>query len=245
MGLALGLGLGITFSNNADWVYGLGWSALWEASYAGSPWVAKAGSGSLADATNPPAVGGAVNGFTPADFDGTNDKLDGAAASNYVDTGVGTSSTVVALVFVDTVGVAQPTPSDGECLVGLRLSGTLAIDVSTSGTRGSIFDGSLKMTTPAFVACSTGAWHLVWMRWTGGSMTHGVDVAPTPGQTPASTNGPIGLSSLLRIGANYDASIAPQCADFKALAVGAIKRGLTDSEINALAAYWRTKFGLP
>jgi hypothetical protein len=59
-----------------------GW---WRASYSGAPWVGTSsagGSGSrdLTEATNPPSTGSALNGLTPADFDGTNDTLSNATA---------------------------------------------------------------------------------------------------------------------------------------------------------------------
>ncbi len=64
---------------------------FWRGSFGGSPWVgvsSQGGSGSrnLTEATNPPTAGTAVNGFTPALFDGTNDELTGAACSNFITT---------------------------------------------------------------------------------------------------------------------------------------------------------------
>lgn len=60
---------------------------LWRGSYSASPWVGTAsagGSGSrdLTEATNPPSAGTAVNGFTPAVFDGSNDQLGNALLSD-------------------------------------------------------------------------------------------------------------------------------------------------------------------
>lgn len=67
-------------------------SGWWRASYAGSPWTptASAGSsgsnGNLAEALNAPSTGSAVNGLTPAAFDGADDILTSAnAMSTYID----------------------------------------------------------------------------------------------------------------------------------------------------------------
>lgn len=65
-----------------------GW---WPGSFTGSPWVGAASAGSsgsrnLTEATNPPSTGSALNGFTPAVFDGVNDVLGGAACSNFITT---------------------------------------------------------------------------------------------------------------------------------------------------------------
>lgn len=63
--------------------YGLtGW---WRGSYSASPWTGVASAGSsgsrdLTEATNPPAAGAAVSGFSPAQFDGSNDILANATA---------------------------------------------------------------------------------------------------------------------------------------------------------------------
>lgn len=65
-----------------------GW---WPGSYSASPWVGAAslgGSGGrdLTEGTNPPSAGSALNGFTPAVFDGVNDELSGAACSTFITT---------------------------------------------------------------------------------------------------------------------------------------------------------------
>lgn len=75
-----------------------GW---WRASYTGSPWVGTASAGSsgshdLSEATNPPSTGSAQNGFTPADFDGTNDQL---ANANAISTFISASAWFIWSVF--------------------------------------------------------------------------------------------------------------------------------------------------
>lgn len=59
-----------------------GAAAHWAADYAGSPWQDLVTSEDLSEATNAPSVGTTVNGFDPADFDGTNDKLTSTSAAS-------------------------------------------------------------------------------------------------------------------------------------------------------------------
>lgn len=64
-------------------------SGWWRGSYSASPWSGTAsaggsGSQSLSELSTPPAVGAAVNGFTPVSFDGVDDQLSGASTSTFV-----------------------------------------------------------------------------------------------------------------------------------------------------------------
>lgn len=220
------------------------WTARYEASYSGSPWVPVAGTaGNLSEATNPATVGAAVNGFTPADFDGVDDLLSGANGSSFVAGGAGTSSTILALVYVDAVAAdaVAGSPQLNEGIIALNGAGFVGIGISVAGSRPFVNDGTYKQTTPASVACSTGAWHMIWMRWTGGAMNHGVDVAPTAGQTAAVTNGPSNLAFALRVGVNFGTAFA----DLKMLALLTVKSGLADADINKITTGYRCHFALP
>lgn len=79
---------------------------LWcRASYGGSPWVGVASAGgsgarNLAEAVNAPAVGAAVNGLTPANFDGVNDILTNATAMSTIASA--SAGTIILLARVDT-----------------------------------------------------------------------------------------------------------------------------------------------
>lgn len=93
IGLGLGLGLGGRAGGSAAAFdpATLSLTGWWRASFAASPWVGVASAGSsgsrdLTEATNPPAVGSALNSHASADFDGTNDKIGTAlTAADFTD----------------------------------------------------------------------------------------------------------------------------------------------------------------
>lgn len=91
LGLSLGLGSrGVAASAPAFDVTTLTATGLYRGSFSGSPWAGTAsagtsGSKSLAEASVPPIAGTAVNGKTPALFDGTK-QLGGVSLANYLTT---------------------------------------------------------------------------------------------------------------------------------------------------------------
>lgn len=59
----------------------------WRGPYSGSPWNNTSGAYGLTEATNPPSVGTAVNGYTPVVFDGADDQLaNGSTMSTFITT---------------------------------------------------------------------------------------------------------------------------------------------------------------
>lgn len=148
----------------------LAMSLLCRASFGGSPWAGTASAGSsggrnLAEATNPPSVGAAVNTFTPADFDGTDDQLTNATT---ISTVCPDAEGSIGCLFYADAAAADPGASsyyqnpsflvnagDGYLGFGFNASGVvLGSYDSTSGT----FDA---VSAPA----STGAWHFGQARW--------------------------------------------------------------------------------
>ena len=147
-----------------------GW---WRASFASSPWAGNASAGTsagrdLSEATNPPAVGAALNGLTPADFDGTNDILSSAEDSDtFFDQN---AQSVIALVYLDVAGVADfpsapyqentITGSDGAGDWGLSLSSASGVRFWRQLILGLAYN---SVTAPI----STGAWHLIECKYDG------------------------------------------------------------------------------
>jgi hypothetical protein len=148
-----------------------GW---WRGSYAGSPWTPTAsaggsgGNGNLAEATNPPATGAAVNGFTPADCDGTNDIL---TAANQLSTYVTAAAGSIVVLFRADVAAADGLVYDSPGLVGDNLGFLLGF--TDAGVRPGIYDGSSWKELS--VACSAAAWHAAQFKWSGGTMYCRVD----------------------------------------------------------------------
>jgi len=152
-----------------------GW---WRASYSGSPWAGTASAGGsdlieLAEATDPPATGAAVNGYTPADFDGTNDLLTANAASNAL---FGGSGSFVCLLYADAAvtdggagtfyqyGTLFSDPTNAEACFGLSNSGFIA----------SVLDSTVNY-IEASTACATGGWHLAQCKFDGSNLKVRVD----------------------------------------------------------------------
>jgi hypothetical protein len=143
-----------------------GW---WRAPFTASPWVGQAG-GNLAEATNPPSVGAALNGFAPPDFDGTNDVLrHGNDWSTFV---TGAAGSVLVLFNADVAAAAAADKYDDPSLVSDDNFG-FSLGFSDGGVGIAYFDTAWVQ--PARIACSASAWHLAKARWSAGTLEHGVD----------------------------------------------------------------------
>jgi hypothetical protein len=144
--------------------------SVWlRASFAASPWegVASAGtSGShdFAEASTPPSVGTALNGFDPADFNGANDVLVSAdTMADFVDddcSGVVLFNAAAASADAG-AGSRLNNPQffgDGNALIGFGFS-SAGVHLAAWPTVGG---GAVERV----VACGTGAWHMARFRLT-------------------------------------------------------------------------------
>lgn len=139
-------------------------SGWWRASYTGSPFVGRAsagGSGSqnLTEATNPPAVGAALNGLTPADFDGINDVLGGATLATFQGAAAWSLSL---LLKIDTIIATAA----GEGQILSDTTGTFGVGTNTASNVILVeqYDVSWKRHTAAI---SAGAYTLVQAKYDG------------------------------------------------------------------------------
>lgn len=141
-----------------------GW---WRAGFGGSPWVGTASTGAsgsrdLTEATNPPSAGASQNGFTTADFDGTDDKLsNGTLITSFVSDAAGS----IAVLFNADTAAADAGAStfyNNPALVA-ETGGRLAVEFSTAGVGIGTYNGSSWNAVRA--ACGTGGWHLAQARW--------------------------------------------------------------------------------
>lgn len=158
----------------------LNFTAWFRGSYGGSPWNGTAsggGSGSetLSEATNPPAVGASLNGYTPADLDGTNDKL--AWSGNVADFILGLNFSFAALVNMD-AAFADPGATNwtSPAFLGASDSGhDIQFCYTSSGFRIEWFNGA----TDEYVtsAASTGSWHFLQARMGSSTLEYRVDSA--------------------------------------------------------------------
>lgn len=138
-----------------------GW---WRADYAGAPWVpsaSKGGSGSIGNLTahtGTVSVGTKQNGKAPAHFAGAQDMLHASDITAFVSKQQGT---VLALLKPN-AAVAPTGNVYDDPAVFHDNNADLCITYSTSGFGVAGYDGAYKTKQ---VACATGAYHLVMMRW--------------------------------------------------------------------------------
>lgn len=211
-----------------------GW---WRPNYGGSPWVGSTSAGAsggrtLTEATNAPSIGTAVNGHIPADFDGTNDILNGIALSNYITTGAGT---VIVLAFIDSVVASTGLARSDEGVVGQAGVNFIAMGVSSSGLRTSAFDSAHRECGPT--ACSTGAWHMLMMRWNGSVLEQSVDLGTV---ASVACTGPSTITANLKIGANASTAFF----DGKVLEVITASSYLSDATLANIKSYFNTRYAL-
>lgn len=208
-----------------------GW---WRASYGGSPWTptASAGgsgaAGNLAQVTTPPGVGAAVNGLTPADFDGTNDFLANAGTA-FVGAAAGTC---IAVVWIDTYG-ADGAGYDEEQIF-CDNGGFFGLSVGSAGVHGWIYPDNAGY---ASKAATTGAWHIVCMRW--GAGVTGLLVDSAAEATVVSGSATTGGS--LRVGSNY-ANLS--FFDGKILDIMFMATRISDANYANVKTYANARYGL-
>jgi hypothetical protein len=211
-----------------------GW---WRASYSASPWVgtesAAASSGrNLTEGTNPPATGSAINSLVTADFDGTNDRLNGAACSTFMTVSAYSGWALVNLDAINTNNTSNyflndiilATTGTAEWCVYLRSSGP-TVGVTNTNAAG------------AAAAISTGGWALVQFRF--GSGTTEIRVNSGSWVTASQSN----VSSLAANLAVGDCA-ASGFLDGRIADIGLLKTRLDDTAFNNLKSYINSRYGL-
>lgn len=192
--------------------------------------------GNLTEGTNPPAVGAALEGHAPPDFDGTNDVLQ--SSTDWGSLVSGTDGTVLVLFNADTAAAPATAAYDDRPLVCDDNFG-FNLGFSSGGVCPAFYDGGWKPAAPSRVACSTGAWHLAKCRWSGGTLGWGVDsgamttTAVGALQTFAGcklTLGRVQISSTLR----FDGRIAELITSSSAIA---------DADITKVRNYCAQRYG--
>ena len=140
-------------------------SGYWRASYTGAPWAAVATAGtSLANgnlaAGVAPGVGAAVNGKTPATFDGSTQYLDNATDATVLYSASG--SGIIALVQVN--GSVAPSGSTyDDAAIAIDGNADYGLTSTTSGITAMVYSGGYVTRTVA----TTAGFHLIMMRHDG------------------------------------------------------------------------------
>lgn len=208
----LGLGLGLGFQNGAASVFDpatLSLTGWWRASYSGSPWVGTAsagasGSRNLTEATNPPTAGTAVDGFTPARFNGTNQKL--GHAGPVATTFVSTTQWSTWVMFKATAAFAFGADNQRYNSPHFWCSDDSGVGVGfdSNGINVHQADNSPAQRDTK-IACGTGAWHVLFAWWDG-SLLH-LQLDNGSPVTTACTSMYSGVSyAALLVGCNWNGS---------------------------------------
>ena len=197
------LGVGGRASQQQDFDPGtLGLTGWWRAPYSASPWVGTpseglSGNRNLTEATNPPAVGGARNGYAPPDFDGVNDQLSTALTiANFFTT----SMSFIALINMDTLAVDG---SDDAAPGIIADTGSyFKVKIEASGAELYFFNAGAKRS--GYVAISTATWTMVRAKWSGTNLY----IAKNAGawSAPVASGAPDITTGTIRVGANYNAT---------------------------------------
>lgn len=210
-----------------------GW---WRASFTASPWPGTASAGpsagpSLTEPTNPPTVGTAVNGLTPADFNGTIQRLVNAAAmTSFVSNAAGS----IACLFFARTAAADAGATNNPSLIG-DTDGRIVLEFSSLGVGLSSYDGATF--TAVRAACGTGAYHLAQARWN--STTIEVRVDSGAWQTLARTV--VIATATVRVGANFALT---KFFDGRILDLLTAQSRLDDATFDNIKSYVNSRYAL-
>lgn len=218
-----------------------GW---WRGSFSASPWVGNASAGTsathdLTEATNPPSVGAAVAGYTPADFDGSNDLLENASTcDNFLSN---TAYSGSALVYVDSIATnATPAIYDNDQIVNTQGIAYWGIYLR-SGSGGLVgifhYDGSYHTAEAAFTAAQ---WNLVQYDYDGATIR--IRVNGGTWQTASAGTLHAGFAArTFQIGRNTSST---EFLDGKYLDLMTSQSKFTDDTHDDILSYCRTRYGL-
>lgn len=177
-------------------------SGWWTSNFATPNWTPSASAGTSGARGNLTQHGGTVvngtpqNGKIPASFPGTADLINATLSSVLFTVGAGT------LIVIMKPGGVPVAPSgnvyDDPAVYEDGGNARVGLTYTTSGFGAFIFDGAVFKSK--YVACPTGAYHLVMMRWNGAVL--GVTLDSAPDSTVAA--GPVvGLTGTMEIMQGY------------------------------------------
>lgn len=213
-----------------------GW---WRASYSGSPWTPTASAGTSGSNGNiitlgtAPGTGSAVNGLTPADFNGTTQSLQLDTAST-TDILANASMTMIVLANADASTAAASDFYDDPGFV-MDAGGNAGLVFTSSGVRAGVFAASTGQTT--HIAQSTGAWFMAAMRYDGTNVKCRVNSTDA---TPVAKGSPT-MSANTVFGRNYAGA---KFFDGKVLEIMTAKTALSDADLTNIKSYFNSRYGL-
>lgn len=180
----------------------------------------------------PATVGTAVNGFTPAIFDGATEGLiTDLTAANYISK---TAYTSISLVYIP-AGTAAAPSGNTHTDPGIWMEAGLncGLTFNTSGASAIVYDGA-QVFTPS-MACSTGAYHLIVTRLDGINLKIRIDGV----NGTSAACGPVsGIPGALTLG------VAPGIA-YQALRVLAqvfVTTELSNAQVDGIGTFLQTRY---
>ncbi len=213
-------------------------TGFWRASYAASPWVGvpsagSSGSRDLSEATNPPSAGAAINGLTPADFDGTNDVLTNATQMGTLLSASAWSCW--ALVNIDAINtnntdvwLNDPIFNDSGAFWGIHLK-------SGGTVHAYQWDGAAKSVSETI---ATGAWALVQAKYDGTNLrlrVNGGSWQSVAAGNIATTTGTLRVGLTPTAGHAFDGRMAD---------LGIANTAFSDATFDDLKSYINARYGL-
>lgn len=215
-----------------------GW---WRTDFGGSPWagVASAGSSSgrdLSEGTNPPSAGSAVNGRTPADFDGSNDRLANATtAGNYW---TQTAGSIICVFNADNATTdAGATSAHTMPAFVSTTNGYIQLTFSTSGVRMCTHNGTSINSINS--GASTGGWRYGWGVWDSTTLYAATDNSSFG--TVSHTVSASFSTDTIRVGTNFNASAF---YDGRIAEIMFLATSLTGTERTNLTSYFNARYNL-
>lgn len=200
--------------------------------------VASAGSsgtnGSLTNSTSPPAVGAALNGHNPPDFNGTSNLLQSPNDfSSYV---TGAAGTVIVLFRADTAAAASGNRYDDPALVCDDVN-AFSLNFSSGGVGVAYYDAAWKGQR---VACTTNAWHAAKCRWNGTNCEIGVDSAAFT----SFAAGPLALAATYKLTVGRVQISSQAFFDGRIAEVMIASTRLSDANVANIISYFNARYGL-
>jgi hypothetical protein len=207
------------------------------ASYASMPWPGTASAGAsgsreLASTGADPSVGAAVNGYDPADFNGADDFVVYATASDLVAT---TAGTIIVLFYADVAEAAvggQPFVSP--CF-WLNSGASSCVSFDSDGFKVGIYDTAWRT---ASVAAATAGWRLGVAQWNATAARVKVNGGSWQSIAAGAADGMTGSG---QCGAGYGGT---KFFNGRILERATASTVLSDDDLDGFLAYARARYGL-
>ena len=185
-----------------------------------------------------PSVGAALNGLTPADFNGTDQFFSGAVVwSNLFAT---TGYSVVVLFNADTAGASDTNAHSEPGLVSGDTNTYSSVNYSAMGCRAGIFDANGWQNVNA--AAPTGGYHLCEVRFTGTALQARVDSGAF--QSVSVTNFTAGGAAGLGAGVRVGRGTGSRYFDGRIAEIMTANAALTDGQFNQIKTYVNSRYAL-